>query len=119
MFQFIQLLQCVLDIVPSDKFLKERFCSSQYGREIGSGGKLTCSLLPHLLRHDSKHGQHFRHDLSHHIRHRLGLWDFCVGLEAYEEVFDFIKEFDKRVSARSCVPRRLRETVLLWRTQWD
>jgi hypothetical protein len=33
-------------------------------------------------------------------------------MEAYEEVFDFVEEFNKRLAARSRVPRRLRQMVL-------
>ena len=73
----------------------------------------TRSPLLHLLCCDSKHTQHFRHDLSHHIRHRRSRRDFCIGLEAYEEVFDLVEELDQHIATRSGVPRCLREKVLL------
>ena len=85
----------------------------------GTGNERTRSPLLHLLRRDSKHAQHFCHNLSHHIRHRRSRRDLCIGLEAYEEVFDFVEEFDERIAARSSVPSRLREKVLLRPTQWN
>ena len=81
--------------------------------------KPTRSSLLHLLCCNGKHGQHFRHNLCHHIRHRRSRVDFCIGLEAYKEVFDFVEEFNKHFSASSRVPRRLREMVLLRPTQWE
>ena len=77
----------------------------------------TRSPLLHLLCCDSKHSQHSRHNLSHHFRHRWSREYFCIGLEAYKEVFDFVEEFDKRISARSRVPRHLRVIVLTGPTQ--
>ena len=83
----------------------------------GTGNERTRSPLLHLLRRDSKHAQHFCHNLSHHIRHRRSRRDLCIGLETYKEVFDFVEEFDERIAARSSVPSRLREKVLLRPTQ--
>ena len=85
--------------------------------EPNAGDECTCLSLLHLLGHDSKHSQSFGHDLSHHVRHLQGQWDFGVGLEAYKEVFYLVKEFDKHVMARRCVPRCLCEAVLSWPTQ--
>ena len=82
-------------------------------RELISDDEPTCSPLRHLLRRDSKHTQHFRHNLSHHIRHRCSRRDVYIGLETYEEVFDFVEELDELIATRSRVPRRLREKVLL------
>ena len=81
--------------------------------KLGTGNERTRSPLLHLLRRDSKHTQHFRHNLSHHICYRGRRRDFCIGLETNEEVFDFVEELDERIAARSRVPRRLREKVLL------
>ena len=78
-----------------------------------TGNERTRSPLLHLLRGDSKHAQHFRHNLSHHIRNRRSRRDFCIGLETYKEAFDFVEEFDERIAARSRVPSRLCEMVLL------
>ena len=72
-----------------------------------SGNERTSSLLLHLLRRDSKHTQHFHNYLSHHICNRWGRRDFCICLEVYEEIFNFVEEFDKHISACSRVPRRL------------
>ena len=79
--------------------------------KLRSDGEPTCSPLLHLLRRDSKHAQHFRHNLSHHIRNRRSRRDFCIGLETNEEVFYLVEELDQRIAACSCVPRRLRERV--------
>ena len=87
------------------------------GEKLGSNNELTRSLLLNLLSRNSKHTQHFRHNLSHHIRNRRGRWDFCIGLETYKEVFDLVEELDECIAARSCVPRRLRGKVLLRPTQ--
>ena len=87
------------------------------GRTLSTGDKRTCSFLLHLLRRDSKHTQHFRHNLSHHSRHRRSRRDFCIGLETYEEIFEFVKELDERIATRRRVPSRLREMVLLWPTK--
>ena len=58
---------------------------------LSVGDELTCSPLLHLLCCDGKHCQHFRHNLSHHIRHRRSRVDLRIGLEAYKEVFDFVE----------------------------
>ena len=76
------------------------------------GDKRTRSLLLHLLCCNSEYRQHLCHNLSHHIRHRCSWRDFCIGLETYKEVFDFVEEFDERIAARSRVPSRLSERVL-------
>ena len=81
------------------------------------GDELTRSPLLHLLCHDSKHTQYFRHNLSHHIRHRCSRRNLCIGLETYKEVFNFVEELDERIATRSRVPCRLREKVLLRLTQ--
>ena len=77
--------------------------------KLGTGDEPTRSLLFHLLRRDSKHTQHFRHNLSHHIRHRRRRRDFCICLETNKKVFDFVEELDERIAACSRVPRRLYE----------
>lgn len=69
----------------------------------------TRSSLAHVLRCDSKHIQHFGHDLRHYIRYRRGRWDFCMGPETAEEGFDPVEEFDKRFTARHSILCRLRE----------
>ena len=107
LLQFIQPLQCILDIVPSDQFLKKCFCSNLSVRVLSAEDERTRSPLLHLLRRDSKHAQHFRHNLSHHIRNRRSRWGFCIGLESNEEVFNLVEELDQRIAARGRVPRRL------------
>lgn len=74
---------------------------------LSSGNERISSLLLHLLRRNCKHIQHFRDYLSHHICNRWGWRDFCICLEAYEEVFNLVEEFNKHISACSRVPRRL------------
>ena len=86
---------------------------------LGTGDTPTRSPLLHLLCRDSKHAQHLRHNLSHHIRHRCSRRDFCIGLEAYEEIFDFVEKLDQRIVTCSRVPRRLREKVLLRPTRCE
>lgn len=81
----------------------------------GAGNGPTCPPLFHHLCRDSEHTQHFRHNLSHYIRNRHSRWDFCIGLEAYKEVFELVEEFDQRISAGSRVPCRLCKMVL-WRS---
>ena len=46
------------------------------------------------------------------MRHRRSRRYLGVGLEAYKEIFDSVEEFYKRLTARTRVPRRLREMVL-------
>ena len=88
-------------------------------RKLSTRDEPTRSPLLHRLGCDSKHREYFGHNLSHCVRHLRSRWDFGVGLEAYEEVFYFVKEFDERLTARCGVPRRLREAVLSQPTQWD
>ena len=76
-------------------------------RTLSAEDERTRSPLLHLPRRDSKHAQHFRHNLSHHIRNRRSRWGFCIGLESNEEVFNLVEELDQRIAARGRVPRRL------------
>lgn len=71
--------------------------------------ELTCSSLAHAFRRDSKHIQHFGHDLRHYLRYRRSWLDFCMGPEAAEKGFDPVEEFDKRFTARHGILCRLRE----------
>ena len=67
------------------------------------GDELTYSSSLHLLRRDSEHSQHFCHNLRHYVRPRRNRWDFSTGLEAGEESFDPVEEFDKRIAARRSI----------------
>ena len=78
------------------------------GKHI-SGDELTDSSSLHLLCRDSKHRQYFGHDLRQYVRDRCCRCDFCVSLEAGEEAFDPVEEFDKSFAARGSIFRRLRE----------
>jgi hypothetical protein len=85
-------------------FLFQFSDETQFARD-----ELTRSSLAHVFRRDGKHIQHFGHNLRHYIRYRRGRWDFCMGLEAAEEGFDPVEEFDKRFAACDGILCRLRD----------
>jgi hypothetical protein len=71
--------------------------------------ELTYSSSFHLLRRDSKHRQHLGHNLRHYIRYRCSRRDFGMNLEAGEEAFDPVEEFDKNLATRRSILCRLWE----------
>jgi hypothetical protein len=56
--------------------------------------KLTCPSLFCLLCRNSKDIQYFNHYLYSYVCHRLGWWDFGVGLETFEEILNTLKDVD-------------------------
>jgi hypothetical protein len=75
------------------------------------GDELTRSSLLHLPSRHSKNRQYFGHDLRHYIRYRRSRRDFCMDLEAGEEAFDPVEEFDKRFPTCGSILRCLRRCV--------
>jgi hypothetical protein len=77
---------------------------SQY---IHATCKLTCPSLFSLLCRNSKDIQYFNHYLDNDVRHRLGWWDFGVGLETFEEIFNTLKDVDQGLLGRTNILSRL------------
>ena len=70
--------------------------------------KLTCSPLFYLLCCNSENVEHFNHYLHDDVRHCRGCWDFCVGLEPFEEVLDTLKDVDEGLLSCINILNRLR-----------
>jgi hypothetical protein len=76
---------------------------------LHSSRNLTCPSLFCLLRRNSKDIQYFNHYLYNDVCHRLGRWDFGVGLETFEKILNTLKDVDQDLLGRSNVLSRLEE----------
>ena len=70
--------------------------------------KLTYSSLFYLLCRNSEDIQYFDHYLHDDVCHRRGWWNFGIGLEAFEEVLDALKDVYQCLSGCTNVLCRLR-----------
>ena len=105
--QFVQLLECILQISPSGQSVKELLYAQSNADSYTANRKLTCRSPRQVFRRNPKDCKNFHHYLRNNICHRLSGCHLRICFEPFKEESHAFEQLCENIITRRNILGRL------------